>query len=410
MRKRIGVYTLPITTGGGGEKSISVIAERLSRNHDVSLIVGEPCTKSQLESYFAVDLSRVRLVLLHLPILNTFRRWSMSVSVPSAARARFGLMHTHLRRALERTYDRQIRPLGLDLLINKQSWSILLCPAPRGMYLCMFPHEMKGELRPDANRGLLRRAYAALGNRVAGMTDDVLNSYQVIAANSSYTAEWIERFWHRKATVVYSSCEDMGPLSPKEKFNPSCWPPGTRQTPGQPGRCLSAHGSVARTRLAPPLRRYAWIRSCGLTFSCGTDSRRRGLAHRVPSQREFRHATGPVSPGFHLLARHRLRLFAELHPGKQEHFGMTVVEAMSAGAVPVALNSGGPRETVQHEVSGILWNSLPELQRYTELLASDPALLRQIGERAVASIVRFHRAAFEERIKSLAESLLSRNP
>ncbi len=89
---------------------------------------------------------------------------------------------------------------------------------------------------------------------------------------------------------------------------------------------------------------------------------------------------------------------------------MTVVEAMSAGAVPVALNSGGPRETVQHEVSGILWNSLPELQRYTELLASDPALLRQIGERAVASIVRFHRAAFEERIKSLAESLLSRNP
>jgi hypothetical protein len=31
----------------------------------------------------------------------------------------------------------------------------------------------------------------------------------------------------------------------------------------------------------------------------------------------------------------------EKHPGVQEHFGMTTVEAMSADTAPVPINSGG---------------------------------------------------------------------
>jgi glycosyltransferase involved in cell wall biosynthesis len=88
---------------------------------------------------------------------------------------------------------------------------------------------------------------------------------------------------------------------------------------------------------------------------------------------------------------------------------MTIVEAMSAGAVPLALNSGGPRETVQHQVSGFLWNNLAELEQYTALLAADSALLQRLSQQAMTSSVRFHRSAFEGRIETLAESLLSRN-
>ena len=68
---------------------------------------------------------------------------------------------------------------------------------------------------------------------------------------------------------------------------------------------------------------------------------------------------------------------ADREAEKQEHFGITVVEAMPAEAVPVTLNSSGPRETVQHECSGFLWNNRAELQRYTELLPSDRALPRR---------------------------------
>jgi glycosyltransferase involved in cell wall biosynthesis len=80
---------------------------------------------------------------------------------------------------------------------------------------------------------------------------------------------------------------------------------------------------------------------------------------------------------------------------------------MSAGAVPVVIDSGGQRETVQHGVNGFLWNSLEQLQDYTCRLADDPALLKQFSDQAVASSKQFSRAAFADRMENLVDSLLN---
>jgi glycosyltransferase involved in cell wall biosynthesis len=391
-----------------------VIAERLSRVHDVSLIVAEPYPASQLESYFAVDFSRVRLVTLQLPVENILRQWSASVHAPLAVRARLDLVRARLRDVLERRNGSQIQALGLDLIINKNPRSILPCPAPRGMYLCMFPRDMKGQVRPDPTRGLFHRTYSALGNRLAGMTEDVLDSYQVIAANSSFTAEWIERMWRRNSTVVYSSCEDMGPPAPKEKIilHVGRFLPAWRNDYKHQGTLLELYRSLTA------LHQQGWQLHFAGTLQPGIAGERRlreltraadGLPvkfHPGVSFEELRNLYRRASIYWHATG---YGSSPEQHPGRQEHFGITIVEAMSAGAVPVALNSGGPRETVHHEVSGFLWNDLAELQQYTALLAADPALLHRLSERAVASSVRFHRTAFEDRIEALAESLLCRN-
>lgn len=50
-----------------------------------------------------------------------------------------------------------------------------------------------------------------------------------------------------------------------------------------------------------------------------------------------------------------------VHPDRAEHFGMSTVEAMSRGAVPVVIDAGGQREIVIDGVSGILWKSKDEL-------------------------------------------------
>ncbi len=413
MRKRIGVYTLATGDGGAG-KSCAVLAERLSRNHDVTLIVASPFQASQWESYFAVDLSRVRLVSPRVPAQDALRRWSTSLNAPSAVRERLDLVGARLRATLEPTFSRRIEALGFDLLINKHPLSRLPCPAPRGIYLCMFPREMRGELRRDPTRNLLRSAQAAVWNRVLGMRDDVLDSYQVIAANSSYTAEWIERLWRRESTVVYSSCENMGPPAPKEKIILHV------------GRLTSARRSDYKHqktlldvfRRMTSLHQQGWRAHFAGTLDTGLAAARdfRELVRAADGLPVEFHPSASFETLRDLYRRASIYWHAtgygsspELHPAKQEHFGMTVVEAMSAGAVPVALNSGGPRETVQHDVAGFLWDNLVELQRYTELLASHPDLVRQFGERAAAASVRFHRAAFEERMESLVESLLGRN-
>ena len=413
MRRRIGVYNL-ISQSGGAGKSCAVVAERLSRDHDVSLIIGDQSSASQLETFYGVELSRVRVISLNLPVQNLLRRWSTSGNLAPAFRARFDLLRVKLRATLEQANSRQIRALGLDLLINKHSRSILRCPAPRGIYLCMFPRAMKGKGQGNPTHGILHRAYRALGDHLVGMTDDVLDSYQIIAANSSFTAEWVERLWRRKATVVYSSCEDMGPPTPKEKII------------FHAGRFTARwrHDYKHQRTLLDVFRGMASMHERGwrLHFAGSLDPGGAG----ANTMAELHRAAAGLPVEFHPNASfdvlrnlyRRASIYwhatgygssAEQQPEKQEHFGITVVEAMSAGAVPVALNSGGPRETVQHECSGFLWNNLAELRRYTELLASDPTLMRQLGENAIASSLRFQRAAFEEQIAALTESLLRRN-
>ncbi|TSC88456.1 MAG: Uncharacterized protein G01um101416_124 [Microgenomates group bacterium Gr01-1014_16] len=54
-----------------------------------------------------------------------------------------------------------------------------------------------------------------------------------------------------------------------------------------------------------------------------------------------------------------------------EHFGITVVEAMSAGAVPIITNLGGHKEIVDDKTNGYLWNSPEELEKITIELTTD---------------------------------------
>jgi len=49
-----------------------------------------------------------------------------------------------------------------------------------------------------------------------------------------------------------------------------------------------------------------------------------------------------------------------LHFMEEEHFGITVVEAMSALCVPIVHDSGGPKETVDSR-SGFLWKTVGEI-------------------------------------------------
>ena len=58
------------------------------------------------------------------------------------------------------------------------------------------------------------------------------------------------------------------------------------------------------------------------------------------------------------------------HPEMLEHFGITIVEAMSSGCIPVAINKGGPAEIVRDGIDGYCFNSKDELIKHTVKLIS----------------------------------------
>jgi hypothetical protein len=70
-----------------------------------------------------------------------------------------------------------------------------------------------------------------------------------------------------------------------------------------------------------------------------------------------------------------------VHAGKEESFGLSVIEALHAGLPVVSVNEGGPCDTVQHGVSGYLTPPTPEaLGRAIAELLADPDRARKLLE------------------------------
>ncbi len=57
-----------------------------------------------------------------------------------------------------------------------------------------------------------------------------------------------------------------------------------------------------------------------------------------------------------------------VHLAVDEHFGIAITEALSAGCVPLAHNSGGPKEILPKQ---LLWNDIEDLRQKLELFLGD---------------------------------------
>jgi glycosyltransferase involved in cell wall biosynthesis len=88
-----------------------------------------------------------------------------------------------------------------------------------------------------------------------------------------------------------------------------------------------------------------------------------------------------------------------------EHFGYGPIEAMAAGRPVVAVNAGGPCETILHGETGFLADPTPEAfaQAATTLLA-DPEAAARMGRAGRRHVERhFSRAAMGDRLELLLE-------
>jgi GT2 family glycosyltransferase len=61
------------------------------------------------------------------------------------------------------------------------------------------------------------------------------------------------------------------------------------------------------------------------------------------------------------------------HPERLEHFGISIVEAMARGCVPLAYDAGGPREIIRDGVDGVLYHNFEELVRASTSLIGQAA-------------------------------------
>lgn len=91
--------------------------------------------------------------------------------------------------------------------------------------------------------------------------------------------------------------------------------------------------------------------------------------------------------------------FEEEDPTKMEHFGISTVEAMAAGCIPVVIGKGGQVEIIEHSKNGFLWESVEELKDHTLKLINDQSLRSKISDQAIKRAKDFSKEKFELKIK-----------
>lgn len=85
------------------------------------------------------------------------------------------------------------------------------------------------------------------------------------------------------------------------------------------------------------------------------------------------------------------------HPERMEHFGISTVEAMSAGCVPVVIAKGGQLEILGNELKHLSWLTQTECVRKTLRLIRSPDLLKSTALAAVQRAEKFNLQSFEKK-------------
>lgn len=271
----------------------------------------------------------------------------------------------------------------------------------------------------------LARAYASLFESYPPSVA-FLDSYDRIVANSEFTRRWIRTYWGREAGLLYPPVGLRTPADPDH--------PGAGKEPIilSVGRFFAAERGHSKKQIDMvhafrTLLERADVRALPdaanwqlhLVGGCSDADR--------PYLDEVRRAAEGLPVVLHVDASGETvdRLYraasiywhaagfgedASAHPDRMEHFGITTVEAMSAGAVPVAYGEAGPLEAFTHGIEGFHFHTLGELTGATVKLWKHPALLARMRRAAIERAADFGMAAFDERVHALVADVTAAAP
>jgi glycosyltransferase involved in cell wall biosynthesis len=90
-----------------------------------------------------------------------------------------------------------------------------------------------------------------------------------------------------------------------------------------------------------------------------------------------------------------------VHPERAEHFGITTVEAMLNGLVPVVINAGGQKEIIRDAQDGFLFDNEKELIEKTMELIKNDSLLEKMAKAARQKAGEFSTDRFCEKLNSI---------
>lgn len=240
------------------------------------------------------------------------------------------LRHEYLKRRLKR----KIGPMDLEILT--QDLMYFLGVGAKKVAYVNYPENLwRVEGKGGKSKWFWKLFYLPVSRRLRHYAKEI----DILLCNSEYTRQAILTKWKRDATVIYPpvAVENFKP-APKEDFVVTV------------GRFVSIKNYELVVEVA---KRMPHVKFIIIGRKQTSDPYYEKIARSKPENL----ALMPNLPADRMnIILSKAKLY--LHTMVGEHFGISVVEAMAAGCIPVVHNSGGTREIVQDV--GYIYNNVDE--------------------------------------------------
>ncbi|HEY4662390.1 MAG TPA: glycosyltransferase [Candidatus Humimicrobiaceae bacterium] len=240
-----------------------------------------------------------------------------------------------------------------------------------------------------------------------------LETYDKVVTISEYSRKWIKKLWGKESTVLFPPVDiDSFRTGNKEKIILSV------------GRFFPEHHNKKQLELVGVFRelydRYpVEMKDYALYLAGGVGSRADHLEYVEKVKAAGKNY--PIKVITNMRWEDLVRIFArslifwhasglgedeKVHPEKFEHFGITTVEAMAAGCIPVVINKGGQKEIIRNGYDGFLFDSLEELEDITIKIITGKINIDVIRKNAVESCRRFSSSNFKRDLISIVNEII----
>ena len=351
---KIGISDMYLDALGGGEKYMLSLAEALSKDHEVFLFWNDSEILTAITRRFAIDMSRITIA----PPL-----FSSTVS----------------------TQERIIKTREYDLIIHLSDGSIPVSFAKKTILHIQHPLPWISKLSFSDKVKLLR--------------------IQAIVYNSLFTKNHVDPLLHKKHMVLYPPSQMIGQKGEKDKRILTV------------GRYNFLEGGGDFKKLGRMIDMFKhlvdqtqtdWEFVLVVTYK---EQDKKHVEKLMEDAKGYKISfkTNVTNDELTLLYRsakiywHAAGFEEDLekNPNRAEHFGISVVEAMSAGAIPVVIHAGGIPEIVKDGKNGYTWKSEDDLLQKTKKVMEEGAENDGLIASAIETAKQFSQEAFTSHVKEL---------
>lgn len=363
----LGLYDNALHFIGGAQKYGCTLAASLQDMYDITLIANSDVSLEQLSDWYGLDLSRCRMKVIKLPFFEN----------REGRRDIFDAGLVDLKQ--ENPFHAISRESGnYDVFVNNCMLEMVYPLAPVSEFMVHFPE-----------REISRFFH--------------VGEYTHIMFNSRYTAHWIEKRWRLAPHVhIFPPVDMMSSSLPQDKEN-IILSVSRFELSGNKQQREMIKAFIKLHRLHPELAHGWKLLLVGGSVSYNPYLERIQSLVKAHPEYDIQIVVNVPASDLNRFYQ-RAKLFWHLSglkqtdPAKIEHFGMTTVEAMQNGCVPVVFRGGGQKEIVGDEVSGLLFDSQEDLIDHSVKLMQDQDKLRQLSLGAYERGQDFTKNVFEEKV------------